>query len=97
MGGTAHRNTQRSRRVPAITGWLIFSVAAAAMNTQQPGEALVIVDIPTPEQWEARTKLPLAQRESTLTFIGEQIVEDKISGGGSFIIGHNVLTFYAHK
>ena len=61
------------------------------------GEALVIVDIPTPEQWEARTKLPLAQRESTLTFIGEQIVEDKISGGGSFIIGHNVLTFYAHK
>lgn len=61
------------------------------------GDALVIVDIPTPEQWETRTKLPLEQRESTLTFIGEQIVEDKISGEGSFIIGERVLTFYAYK
>lgn len=61
------------------------------------GDALVIVDIPTEEQWEARTKLPLEQRESTLTFIGEQIVQDKIFGEGSFIIGHNVLTLYAGK
>lgn len=59
------------------------------------GNALVIVDIPTKEKWEAVTKLPLNQREKVLTFIGEQIVEDKISGSGSFIIGENVLTFYA--
>lgn len=59
------------------------------------GDALVILDIPTEEQWEARTKLPLDQREKVLNFIGEQIVEDKISGTGSFIIGHNVITFYA--
>ena len=60
------------------------------------GSALVIVDIPTEEQWVARTKLPLDQREKVLTFIGEQIVEDKIAGG-SFIIGDNVLTFYASE
>lgn len=59
------------------------------------GDALVIVDIPTEEFWEKRTKLPLEQRENILTFIGEQIVEDKISGNGSFIIGDNMLTFYA--
>lgn len=59
------------------------------------GDALVIVAIPTEAQWEAETKLPLAKRMDTLTFIGEQIVADKISSGGSFIIGENVLTFYA--
>ncbi len=61
------------------------------------GNALVIVDIPTAEQWEARTKLPLERRVHILTFIGEQIVEDKIGGEGSFIIGDNVLTFYSHQ
>jgi len=59
------------------------------------GDALVIVDIPTPEHWEKRTKLPLDQREKVLTFIGEQVMEDKNMGIGSFIIGDNVLTFYA--
>lgn len=59
------------------------------------GDALVIVDIPTPEQWEERTKLPLERREYVLTFIGEQILIDKNGGTGSFIIGENVLTFYS--
>ncbi len=58
------------------------------------GDALVIVDIPTPEHWEARTKLPLERREHVLTFIGEQILDAKNGGTGSFIIGDNVLTFY---
>ncbi len=61
------------------------------------GDAMVIVDIPTPEQWEARTKLPRERREHVLTFIGEQILEDKNGGTGSFIIGENVLTFYAEN
>lgn len=61
------------------------------------GDALVILDIPTEEQWETRTKLPLERRIQTLTFIAEQIVDDQISGNGSFIIGQNVITFYASK
>ena len=61
------------------------------------GQALVIVDIPTDAQWEARTKLPLERRIPTLTFIAEQIVEDQISGQGSFIIGENVITFYDRR
>jgi hypothetical protein len=59
------------------------------------GDALAIVDIPTPDQWEARTKLPRDRREKVLTFIGEQIVEDQTGGEGSFIIGENVLTIYS--
>ncbi|MCC6842519.1 MAG: hypothetical protein WBP33_06710 [Saprospiraceae bacterium] len=61
------------------------------------GKALVILDIPTPDQWTARTGLPLAQRKKVLNFIGEQIVLDKISSGGSFIIGENVITFYGQE
>lgn len=59
------------------------------------GNALVIVDIPTQEQWEQRTKLPLHQREKVLAFIGEQILDNKNYGVGTFIIGDNVMTFYA--
>ncbi len=61
------------------------------------GDALAIVDIPTEETWVARTKLPLEQRDKILTFIGEQILVDKISSGGLFIVGDNVITFYAVK
>ncbi len=59
------------------------------------GDALVILAVPAPAQWEAETQLPLSSRTETLTFIGEQIVADHISEGGSFIIGENVVTFYA--
>ncbi len=59
------------------------------------GDALIILAIPTEARWEADTKLPLSARKDTLTFIGEQIMADKISGNGSFIVGENVMTFYA--
>lgn len=59
------------------------------------GDALVIVDVPSAEQWETRTKLPLAEREKVLQFVGEQIIVDKNGGRGSFVVGENVITFYA--
>lgn len=59
------------------------------------GDAMVILDIPTPENWATHTKLPLEQREKVLTFIGEQLLEDKNGGRGYFLIGDNVLTFYS--
>ncbi|MFN0036110.1 MAG: hypothetical protein ACKVUS_13685 [Saprospiraceae bacterium] len=61
------------------------------------GDALVIMDIPSKETWEARTQLPLEQREKILTFIGEQVLIDKNLGNGVFIIGDSVLTFYSVK
>jgi hypothetical protein len=57
--------------------------------------ALVIVDIPSEAQWTARTKLPLERRDAILQFIGEQIVEDKVSSNGSFTISDNILTIFA--
>jgi multidrug efflux pump subunit AcrA (membrane-fusion protein) len=57
------------------------------------GTALALVDVPTEEEWTARTGLPLQQRRGVLTFIGEEIVARQTTGG-SFHIGDNVLTIY---
>lgn len=57
--------------------------------------ALALVDVPTPDTWEARTGLPRERRAEILNFIGEEIVAQQTISGGSFIVGENVLTIYA--
>lgn len=57
--------------------------------------ALAIVDVPTPDNWLARTGLPPERRSEILHFIGEEIVSRQTTRGGSFIVGENVLTIYA--
>lgn len=56
--------------------------------------ALILVEIPTPENWVARTNLPLERREETLNFIGEELVLKEVPYGGSFIVGEQVLSIY---
>jgi hypothetical protein len=58
------------------------------------GAAVAVIDIPTPKQWEAATKTPLARREAILKFIGQQVVKDQTLEEGSFEIGESVLTIY---
>src|SRR5215471_14734904 len=58
------------------------------------GDALAIIDVPSPEEWEARTKTPLSFRDSILTFIGEQIVKDQTLEKGSFTLDDRFLTIY---
>ena len=60
------------------------------------GDCVTIIHIPTPEEWEKVTQLPLAQREEVLNFIGRQVAQDQVSGGrGSFKIEGNWLNIYA--
>lgn len=61
------------------------------------GDALVILDIPSENDWTKRTGLPLAERPGLLAFIGEKVLADKVSGDGSYVIGENVITFYANR
>ncbi len=61
------------------------------------GDALVIIDIPTAETWEKRTKLPLHLRGEVLQFIGEEVLQRETGMSGSFVIGENVLTIYANE
>jgi hypothetical protein len=61
------------------------------------GKALAIINIPTPQQWEAATKTPLSRRDAILKVIGAQVVKDQTMDEGSFEIGDEVLTIYARK
>lgn len=57
-------------------------------------DTLVILSIPDAQSWEIRTGLPLKDRETTLNFIGEKLVKDKINSAGAFHIGDTVISFY---
>jgi hypothetical protein len=61
------------------------------------GDALAIINVPTPDQWESTTKTPLSRRTPILTFIGEQVVKDQTHGNGSFKIEDDFLTIYPGK
>lgn len=55
------------------------------------GNAMVLVDIPSKRAWENRTKLPLEERDATLRFIAEQVVEDQ-APLHAFEIGDSAIT-----
>ncbi len=59
------------------------------------GNCVTNIDIPSLENWEKETKLPLAQRDEVLDFIGHQVVKDQTtSGKGYFKIEGNWLNIY---
>ncbi|GLU55521.1 hypothetical protein [Dyadobacter frigoris] len=59
--------------------------------------AIIIMGIPEPKYWEAHTKTPLSKREEILGFIGEQVIKDKLSGEGYFLIDDNILSICRGK
>jgi hypothetical protein len=59
------------------------------------GGAAAIVAIPTEEEWERKTKLPVARRADVIQFIAMQILRDQFSRG-HFLVGDSVITFYSH-
>ena len=61
------------------------------------GNAVVIIDIPSPQHWEAHTKTPLLQRIRILKFIGKQVIEDRIKGDAYFLINDTILTIYSGR
>lgn len=58
------------------------------------GNALALIDIPSEKEWEAKTKIPLAQRGETLRFIAEQVIQDQASGRGTYTWDDHTLTIY---
>ncbi|MCF0056052.1 hypothetical protein [Dyadobacter sp. CY356] len=59
--------------------------------------AIIIMGIPEPKYWERHTKIPLSRREEILGFIGEQVIKDKLSGEGYFLIDDNILSICSGK
>ena len=56
--------------------------------------ALVDIGIPEPRYWVGQTKTPLSQRAAILQFIGERVINDKLSGEGHFGYNDNIMTIY---
>ncbi|NUO01432.1 MAG: hypothetical protein HUU01_12555 [Saprospiraceae bacterium] len=44
------------------------------------GSTLVFIDVPAEAQWESHTKIPLADRDEVLNFIGRRAIADKAPG-----------------
>jgi len=49
-------------------------------------DVVAIISIPTAEKWEASTRIPLAERQEVLDFVGRRVVRDQ-AFGGSYSIG----------
>ncbi|WP_020607329.1 hypothetical protein [Spirosoma spitsbergense] len=59
--------------------------------------AVVDIGIPESKYWVGQTKTPLAQRDDMLRFIGQQVVNDKLSGHGYFLFNDQIMTIYKGK
>lgn len=59
--------------------------------------SLVDIGISEPRYWAGQTKTPLAQREAILRFIGQQVVNDKLSGNGYFLFNDQIMSIYPGK
>lgn len=60
------------------------------------GDVVAGINVPSPKDWEAKTGIPLEQREEVLNIIGQQVVKDQTTNGrGSFKIEGNFLNIYA--
>jgi len=54
------------------------------------------INVPSPNDWVAKTGIPLERRDEVLHFIGQQVVKDQTTNGrGSFKIEGNFLNIYA--
>ncbi len=59
--------------------------------------AVVNIGIPESRYWVDQTKTPLAQRKPILRFIGQQVVNDKLSGDGYFLFNDQIMAIYEGK
>ena len=55
------------------------------------GDTVAIISIPTPERWEAQTKMPLSERQVVLEFIANRVIRDQAPGCKYFIGDSDIL------
>ena len=59
--------------------------------------AVVIIGITEPRYWEYQTKTPLVRREAILGLIGQQVVNDKLSGNGYCLFDDQIMSICRGK
>jgi hypothetical protein len=59
------------------------------------GNALLIIGLPSIDDWQGKTGLPLTDMDPVIQFIAEQVIHDHASGRGFFSLGDDYITIYA--
>ncbi|HSF90088.1 MAG TPA: hypothetical protein VLA46_11760 [Saprospiraceae bacterium] len=54
------------------------------------GDTVAIITIPSPERWEAETRIPLPERQVILEFIAKRVIRDQ-AAGCIYFIGENEI------
>ena len=60
------------------------------------GDVVVIINIPSAENWEKETDRPLADRQSILEFVAQQSVDDQVPGG-HYLIRDQFIELYSGR
>ncbi len=71
------------------TGYVIFyrnDLTARFYYEFGGGDTVAIISVPTPDQWEKETAMPLADRMPVLEFIARRVIHDQ-APGGKYLIG----------
>lgn len=76
------------------TGYVIFyrnDLTARFYYEFGGGDTVAIITIPTPERWDAETKMTLAERMTVLEFIAKRVIRDQAPGCKYFIGESDIL------
>jgi len=58
------------------------------------GSALLLIDVPPPDRWRARTTLPEEERRDVLRFIAERVMAEQARSGSGYEVGDAVITIF---
>jgi len=79
-------------------GYVVFQLGSAICRFWYEfgtGTTLVFIDVPAEARWEAHTKIPLAQRDQILNFIGQRAIADKAPGHRYRVEPTSIVIFLA--
>ncbi len=57
----------------------------------------ILIGVPNPEHWEQKTGIPFERRERVLTYVAEYVIDEKLSGAYSFLIGADVVSLFKEE
>lgn len=54
----------------------------------------ILIGVPHPERWEEKTGIPFERRERVLSYVAEYVIDMKMDGKGSFLVGVDVVSVF---
>ncbi len=57
----------------------------------------ILIGVPNIERWEEKTGIPFERRERVLTYVAEYVIDEKMDGKGSFVVGVAVVSVFGEE